>query len=225
MTTQIVLVEDDENIRVFLNDFLTEKGFRVKTFDQGLSALEYMKRMPPDLVILDLGLPTVSGESICKEIKKNFPDTAIIILTAKDSTADIVKGLNLGADDYLTKPFESDELLARIQARLRILYKNTGVLKVSDLELDPQKVEVKRAGKQVHLTTQEFKLLEYLMNHKNKVLSRDMILNRIWLYSYDVDTRVVDVYIGYLRKKIDAGHKNKLIQSIRGFGYSLREPN
>jgi len=225
MTTQIVLVEDDENIRVFLNDFLTEKGFRGKTCAQGLSALEYMTRMPPDLVILDLGLPTVSGESICKEIKKNFPDTAIIILTAKDSTADIVKGLNLGADDYLTKPFESDELLARIQARLRILYKNTGVLKVSDLELDPQKVEVKRAGKQVHLTTQEFKLLEYLMNHKNKVLSRDMILNRIWLYSYDVDTRVVDVYIGYLRKKIDAGHKNKLIQSIRGFGYSLREPN
>lgn len=223
MQMQIMVIEDDENIRVFLTDFLTEKGYKVKAYNEGLPALEFIKKMPPDLIILDLGLPKMTGESVCKEIKKNHPEIPVIILTAKDTTADIIKGLNIGADDYLTKPFESDELFARIEARLRTANKNKGILKIEDLELDTDKIQVKRAGKDIQLTTQEFKLLEYLMNHKNKVLSRDIILNRIWLYSYDVDTRVVDVYIGYLRKKIDKGYKKKLIQSVRGFGYTIRE--
>lgn len=223
MTIQIMVVEDDENIRLFLSEFLTDKGYKVKAFGEGLSALKYIKKMPPDLTILDLGLPKMTGESVCKEMKKEYPEMPVIILTAKDTTSDIIKGLNIGADDYLTKPFESDELFARIEARLRTTNKNKGILKIDDLELDTDKIQVRRGGHPIQLTTQEFKLLEYLINNKNKVLSRDIILNRVWLYSYDVDTRVVDVYIGYLRKKIDKGFKKKLIHSVRGFGYTIRE--
>jgi DNA-binding response OmpR family regulator len=214
MTIQIMVIEDDENIRMFLSEFLTDKGYKVKAFGEGLSALKYIKKMPPDLTILDLGLPKMTGESVCKEMKKEYPEMPIIILTAKDTTSDIIKGLNIGADD---------ELFARIEARLRTSNKNKGILKIDDLELDTDKIQVRRAGHPIQLTTQEFKLLEYLMNNKNKVLSRDIILNRVWLYSYDVDTRVVDVYIGYLRKKIDKGFKKKLIHSIRGFGYTIKE--
>jgi two-component system OmpR family response regulator len=131
--------------------------------------------------------------------------------------------LSAGADDYITKPFVADELLARIKTRLRNIQGESKTIKVGDLELDTQTIEVKRAGKLITLTPQEFKLLEYLMNNKGIVLTRDMILNRIWLYSPDVESRVVDVYMGYLRKKIDGNSKHPLLHSIRGFGYTIKD--
>lgn len=219
----IIVVEDDQDIREYLRDVLLEKDFIVEAVGDGVTALKQIKKLHPDLVVLDLGLPTMGGESVCKEAKRLYPELPIIILTAKNATSDVVKGLNFGADDYIAKPFEIDELLARIHARLRAKGGSEEKLTVGDLELDTKTLEVRRENKIITLTPQEFKLLEYLMNNKGRVLTRDTILNRIWLYSPDIDTRVVDVYVGYLRKKIDAGFTKKLLRSVRGFGYMIRE--
>ncbi len=223
MIPSILVIEDDNDIRQYLKDFLTENGYSVHTEEKGVGGLEYFKKNEPDLVLLDLGLPDIDGESVCAEIRKNYPQVPVIILTAKTSIEDKVKTLNIGADDYITKPFIADELLARIKARLRSIAPSDTKIKISDLMLDPRKFEVKRGESKIELTPQEFKLLEYLMNNKGMVLTRETILNRIWQYSPEVESRVVDVYIGYLRKKIDTGHKKKLIHSVRGFGYSIRE--
>jgi DNA-binding response OmpR family regulator len=145
------------------------------------------------------------------------------MLTAKDSVGDKVSALNAGADDYVTKPFSIDELMARIKTRLRNTSGQKSSIKVGELELNTQTVQVTRSGKEIVLTPQEFRLLEYLMKNKGIVLSREMILNRIWMMSSDVDTRVVDVYMGYLRKKIDAGFNKPLLHSIRGFGYTIKD--
>lgn len=222
MNSLILIVEDNEELLEFLRDLLVDQGYTVQTAANGVSALKKLEANQPDLVLLDLTLPDMSGESICRDIRKIYSDTSIIILTAKDEVESKVKGLQLGADDYITKPFVTDELLARIGARLRRQNGDNTVLTVGDLELNTQTIQVKRDGKNIDLTPQEFKLLEYLMSNKGIVVSRDMILSRVWQYSSEVDTRVVDVYIGYLRKKIDKGFKEKLIQSVRGFGYSIK---
>ncbi|MGI5827733.1 MAG: response regulator transcription factor [Patescibacteria group bacterium] len=223
MVHTIVVVEDDSDLRQYLKDLLLDNGYSVKDVADGVAALKVIKKTQPDLVILDLGLPTMGGETVCSETKKLFPDLPIIMLTAKGATSDVVKGLNLGADDYIAKPFETDELIARIRARLRDHATQNAKLKVSDLVLDKKTLEVKRGDRKIKLTPQEFKLLEYLMANKGRVLTREAILNRIWLYSPDIETRVVDVYIGYLRKKIDAGFDKELIKSVRGFGYVIKE--
>ncbi len=223
MLKSILIIEDDKGIQKFLKDLLLDNGYSVKTASDGMIGLEVLKKSQPDLVLLDLNLPNLTGESVCREIRKNFPAVRVIILTAKDTTSDIIQGLNLGADDYITKPFIADELLARIQARLRHDGTDDAKLKIADLELDNNTLEVTRAGKSIKLTPQEFKLLHYLMNNKGRILTRDMILNRIWPSSYDIETRVVDVYMGYLRKKIDTDAKKKLIHSARGFGYMVKE--
>lgn len=221
MLFKVLVVEDEKDIQEYLKEMLLEAGFSVQTASDGIEALNIIKKSPPDLVVLDLGLPNISGEAVCSEIKKKNPDVPIIILTAKGTTSDIVHGLNLGADDYLAKPFEGDELLARIKARLRQI--SNSKLKVAELELDSTTLEVKRGSRKITLTPTEFKLLEYLMSNKGRVLSREMILNRIWLSSPDIETRVVDVYMGYLRKKIDLNSPKHLIHSIRGFGYVIKE--
>ncbi len=223
MVDSILVVEDDKGIQTYIKELLLDNGYSVQTASDGILALRLIERTEPDLVVLDLGLPNVSGESVCIEVRKKFPDLPVIILTAKDTTADIVRGLNLGADDYIAKPFEGEELLARIKARLRSKAGADTKIKVSDLELDNKTIEVKRANKLIKLTPQEFKLLHYLMTNKGRILTRDMILNRIWASSYEIETRVVDVYMGYLRKKIDVGHKKKLLHSVRGFGYMIKE--
>jgi DNA-binding response OmpR family regulator len=173
--------------------------------------------------MVDLGLPDIDGETVCGEARKKHPDVPVIILTARDSVNDVVHGLNLGADDYVTKPFVADELLARINARLRNSNQTESTLTVADLTLNKSSMEVERAGKQITLTPTEFKLLEYLMSNRSRILTREMILNRVWLYSEDVETRVVDVYMGYLRKKVDGQADKKLIQSVRGFGYTIKD--
>ncbi|MBI4226374.1 response regulator transcription factor [Candidatus Roizmanbacteria bacterium] len=222
MLKKILVIEDDVEMQNYLKEYLKEHDFYVKTAGTATVALQLFSKSEPDLVVLDLGLPDMSGEFLCSELRKKNPQLPIIILTARDTPRDIVKGLNLGADDYVAKPFNADELLARIKARLR---KNEGggTYIITDLELNSETLEVKRGHKPIKLTPQEFRLLEYLMNNKGRVLSRDMILNRLWLSSSDVDTRVVDVYIGYLRKKIDKGFRKKLIHSIRGFGYTIKD--
>jgi two-component system response regulator MprA len=221
MTPRILVIEDDPDLVEFLKTVLREHDFFVKTAGKASEAMNVIERFEPDLTLLDLGLPDIDGQALCRDLKKRFPDSPIIILTAQDDVNAKVKSFDRGADDYITKPFEPDELIARIKARLR-KDKRQEELKVGDLTLNPKTIEVKRAGKEVALTPLEFKLLEYLMTNRGEVLSRDMILNRIWLYSEDVDTRVVDVYIGYLRRKIDKGNKVKLIHSVRGFGYTIK---
>lgn len=223
MVNKILVVEDDLGLQKYLKELLLNNQYSVQLASEGVTALSSIEKLPPDLVVLDLGLPDISGESVVKEVRKKHPELPVIILTAKDAVSDIVEGLNLGADDYITKPFVADELLARIKARFRRDKATDIKLKVGNLELDEKTMEVKRENKLIQLTPQEFKLLEYLMRNKGGILTRDMILNRVWLYSQDIETRVVDVYMGYLRKKIDNGHKKKLLHSIRGFGYMIKE--
>jgi len=223
MVPTVLIVEDDKGVQKYLKELLLENGFSVFAAADGISALNMIRKTEPDLVLLDLGLPNMSGEAVCMEIRKKYPHIKVIILTAKDSVQDIVQGLNLGADDYLTKPFVADVLIARLKARLRDQEGGEKKLKVGDLELDDQSMEVKRSGKLIKLTPQEFKLLHYLMNNKGRILTREMILSRIWLSSPDIETRVVDVYMGYLRKKIDNESKKPLLHSVRGFGYMIKE--
>lgn len=221
---KILVVEDDEAIGKFLEELLTENAYTVKLESHGIRAIKQMEKIRPDLLLLDLGLPELGGETVCKEAKKMYPDLPVIILTARQGTSNVVKGLHLGADDYIPKPFEADELIARIEAALRAYNLQEAILKVDDLELNNKTMEVRRGEKKISLTAQEFRLLEYLLLNKGRVLSRDNILNRIWNNWADVETRVVDVYIGYLRRKIDNGHTKKLIQSVRGFGYTIKDP-
>jgi len=221
MLYSILIVEDDQEVREYLQTVLIEQGYKVDTATDGIQALNTITAHPPDLIILDLGLPNLSGESVCKEIKKMHISTQILVLTAKHTTHDIVSTLNLGADDYLAKPFELEELLARVKARLRTITSPETSLKVGELVLDTQKIEVKRGSTLINLTPLEFKLLEYLIANQGKVLTRDMILSRVWS-SADIETRVVDVYVGYLRNKIDKGFPTPLIHSVRGFGYMVR---
>ena len=223
MANSILVVEDNFNLQKYLRELLLDSGYSAQVASDGVAALNFIKKVEPDLVILDLGLPDMAGETVFNEIRKKYNHIPVIILTGKNTTSDIVNGLNLGADDYITKPFVSEELLARVTARLRVRGNNEQKLKVGDLMLDNQSLEVKRSGKVIQLTPQEFKLLQYLMNNKGRILTRDMILNRVWLYSPDIETRVVDVYMGYLRKKIDSVSKKQLLHSIRGFGYMIKE--
>lgn len=223
MQATILVIEDDMGLQTYLKDLLLEHDFVVHAASDGLVALTMLKKTEPDLVVLDLGLPNLSGETVCQEIKKKYPQLPVIILTARDAVADKVRGLNLGADDYITKPFASEEFIARIQARLRKTDTADEILKVDNLELNTKALEVKREGKVIQLTPKEFHLLQYLMNNKGRILTREMILNRIWLSSPDIETRVVDVYMGYLRKKVDTDYKKQLIHSIRGFGYTIKE--
>jgi DNA-binding response OmpR family regulator len=224
MDTTVLIVEDDNALQTYLKDMLSEHNYNVITASDGMEAMEKVETYKPDLTVLDLGLPTMSGESVCRQMRKKYPDSNIIILTAKDTADDIVQGLELGADDYMTKPFMADELVARINARLRRAQDTTnGKKRVGDLIFDTSSLEVQRAEKKITLTAQELKLLEYFMDNKGRVLTRDMILNKIWMYPHNVETRVVDVYVGYLRKKIDHGYDKKLIQSVRGFGYVMKD--
>ncbi|NTU46651.1 response regulator transcription factor [Candidatus Roizmanbacteria bacterium] len=223
MVQTILVIEDDKGLQKYLKELLLDNGYSVLTSMDGIAGLDMLARTAPDMLVLDLNLPNMSGESVCIEVKKLYPELPILILTAKDAVADKVRGLELGADDYMTKPFIADEFLARIKARLRSHGNVDTKLRVGDLELDTRTLEVKRNGLLISLTPQEFKLLQYLMHNQGRILTRDMILNRIWLSSPDIETRVVDVYMGYLRKKIDQGYDKKLLQSVRGFGYVIKE--
>ncbi len=219
----ILVVEDDDEVRDYLKQIIRENDYSVVSAADGTTALKIVNKTQPDLVVLDLGLPNVSGEAVCAEIKKNYPEIPVIMLTGKSQSADILHGFKIGADDYIGKPFVGEELIARIKARFKAVGEDKTSLKIADLELNRKTFEVKRKGKSIPLSQKEFELLEYLMLNRGITLTREMILNRVWLYSPDIESRVVDVYIGYLRKKIDKGHAKKLIGSRRGFGYFIKE--
>jgi len=220
---KILVVEDDLELRDFLHKLFVDSGYQVLTTTSGVKALRIIERNPPDLVILDLGLPDLDGETVLKRIKEYSPKIPVVVLTAKTQNNEIINGLNNGADDYIAKPFSGDVLLARIKARLKEKKLSDLKLTADDLVLDREAMTVHRNEKLIKLTRREYELLEFLLLNKNRVLPREAILNKVWYYTLDVETRVVDVYIGYLRKKIDRGHAIKLIHSIKGFGYMLKD--
>lgn len=223
MTNQILIVEDDTGLQKYLRELFLDSGFNTRIVGDGPEAINVVNEQAPDLVLLDIGLPSMSGDVVCREIKKINAKLPVIMLTAQEGTTSVVNSFNQGADDYVTKPFVAEELLARIRSRLRPFGDGETRVTVSDLTLDPKMVKVERAGKEIALTPQEFRLLYYLMANAGRVLSRDMILNRVWMYSPDVESRVVDIYMGYLRKKIDKGKGKKLLKSVRGFGYKISD--
>lgn len=221
MLTKLLIVEDDEALQKVLKEFLQNEGFVTETASTGSQALAKIEKVPPSLVLLDLGLPDIQGETVLAEIRKNHPELPVVILTAKSKPHEIAQGLNLGADDYLPKPFAAEELLARINARIKTNKSGSDTLKLADLTLDLSKKIAVRAEHKIDFTKTEFELLKYLMENAGRVVSREQILNHVWGYSTDVESRVVDVYIGYLRKKIDNGFDKKLIKNKRDFGYLI----
>ena len=218
MTVSLLIVEDDLPLQKVLSDVLKEEGFITEVVGTGSDALLKIDKSLPSLVLLDLGLPDIQGETVLMRIREDHPDLPVVILTAKSKPHEIAAGLNLGADDYLPKPFAVEELLARINARVK-KGTNKDYMEISGLTLDLAKMAVTREGHEINLTKTEFELLQFLIENKGRVLNRDIILNHVWGYSPNVESRVVDIYIGYLRKKIDKGFSKKLIKNKHGFGY------
>jgi DNA-binding response OmpR family regulator len=217
---KILVIEDDTNIARVLQLELEHEGFAVEVCGDGASAIERALK-GPDLIILDLLLPRIDGLEVCRRVRKHS-SVPIIMLTAKDAVPDRITGLDTGANDYLTKPFSIDELLARIRVQLREREPGPRVLTAKDLTLNRDTREVARAGRQISLTAKEFSLLEFLLMYPNKVHSRDEIFNSVWGSDFLGESNLIDVYIRYLRNKVDVGSEDKLIQTVRGVGYSLR---
>lgn len=224
---RFLLIEDDIRVARFIQKGLTAERHRVELASNGPDGIEMGSTGVYDLILLDIVLPGETGFEVCRQLRDKEIKTPILMLTAKDSIEDKVKGLGVGADDYLTKPFAFEELLARIQALLRRPKELnlSPILTISDLSLDNDTHEVKRAGKVIELTATEFGLLEYLMRRPNRVLSRTMIEEQVWDYHFDSSSNVVDVYIRRLRKKVDHGFSQSLIHTVRGAGYMLKAKN
>jgi len=220
-THHILVIEDDAAISRVLQLELEHEGYDVDVARDGLAGLELALK-EPDLILLDLMLPRMDGMEVCKRVraKSRVP---IIMLTAKDRVPDRVAGLDMGADDYLTKPFSTEELLARVRARLRDKEPTENVVAYRDLVMDRDRHEVHRGGKQINLTAKEYALLEYLLLHRNKVHTRDELFNGVWGSDFLGDSNLIDVYIRYLRGKIDDGFEDKLITTVRGVGYTIKD--
>jgi heavy metal response regulator len=221
---RILIVEDDKKVAGFLKKGLKEEQYAVDVCYDGEEALFQSQVNQYDIIILDVMLPKKNGYAVCKQIREEGNLTPILMLTARDQLEDKVKGLQEGADDYLTKPFAFEELLARIKALLRRTqdYK-TKTLNVGDLELDPVSRKVTRQGKPISLTGKEYALLEYLMRNKGRTITQTMIIDHVWDMNFDGLSNVVNVYINHLREKIDKGFSQKYIHTIRGVGYQIDE--
>ncbi len=221
---RLLIVEDDKKVGAFLERGLKEENYAVDVCRNGADALYLAQVYPYDVIILDIMLPGKDGFSVCRELRDSNVLTPIIMLTAKDTLDDKVQGLTVGADDYLTKPFSFEELLARIRALLRRSqdYK-TKALHVGDLEMDPVRRLVTRGGQKIALTGKEYALLEYLMRNQGRVLSQSMIIEHVWDMDYEGASNIVNVYINHLRRKIDKDHPVKLIKTVRGHGYQIDE--
>ncbi len=221
---RILLVEDEIKIANFIERGLKEENYVVDVATDGEKAMFLAEINPYDLIILDVMLPHIDGITICRELRKKKINVPILMLTAKNQVRDKVLGLNSGADDYLAKPFDFEELSARISALLRRNRDDkTGILKIGDLELDQLRHNVKRAGKEIQLSSKEFALLEYLMLNANHVVTRTTISEHVWHEDFDSFTNVIDVFISFLRNKIDKDFKKPLIHTIHGKGYTIRE--
>jgi len=221
---RILVVEDQPSLLKCISRRLQEDGYSVDTTKDGEEGLDFALAADYDCIVLDIMLPIIDGLTVLKRLRENNVITPVMLLTAKDTIEDRVKGLDLGADDYLIKPFSFDELLARIRALLRRQsIKRETVIKIKDLTMDTNTHAVTRSGKPIELTAKEYAVLEYLMRNKARLLTRSQIADHVWNYDFEGNSNIVDVYIRYLRRKIDDGFENKLIQTIRGSGYMMRD--
>ncbi len=220
---RILVIEDEAKVGSFIRRALEEESAAVDLCSDGEQGLEWALGGSYDLIVLDLMLPSMPGLEILKRLRKEGLQTPVLILTARSQVDQKVQGLDAGADDYLTKPFAIEELLARVRVLLRRgTGEAKGILQVDDLVLNPASREVTRGGQRIDLTSKEYALLEYLMRNAGRVLTRPMIAEHVWNLDFDTYTNVIDVYVNYLRNKIDKGHERKLIQTVRGSGYVLR---
>jgi two-component system response regulator MprA len=223
MSEHILIVEDDHGIADTLRRGLIFEGYRVTLAYDGQEALNSAREQMPDLVVLDWMLPGIDGLEVCKRLRA-ASDVPILMLTAKDAIAERVEGLDAGADDYLVKPFAFDELLARIRALLRrVAPAQSEVIRFADLELDTGTRQARRGGNTIELTAKEYELLELFMRNPRNVLTRDLIFDRIWGYDFGGESNIIEVYVRYLRRKLEADSLPRLIHTVRGVGYVLRE--
>lgn len=228
MKKKILIVEDEIRLARVISLELRHEGYETETVENGKDALNRAREERWDLILLDVMLPGVSGFEVLRRLRMDDEQTPVIMLTARNSVFDKVNGLDHGANDYVTKPFEMEELLARIRSAIRVSTmvqnpeKVNPVKTLDNLEVDEGARIVKRAGIAIELTRREFDLLVFLMDHRNQVLTRDQLLNEVWGFDYIGETNVVDVYIGYLRRKIDHGFSHPLIQTVRGVGYMIK---
>ena len=222
---RILIAEDDEAVRSAIRRALEHEGYEVTVAEDGARALEISKNMPPDLYLLDVMMPKIDGLSVCRTLRHRRDTTPIIVVTARHLVSDRVAGLDAGADDYLVKPFALDELLARVRALLRrgTIGASGGILEVAGIRLDQGAREVSRNGVSIQLTKTEFDLLELLMHNTGIVLTRETIYDLIWDYRFETNSKSLDVYIGYLRRKITVDDMPDPIHTVRGIGYCLRE--
>jgi DNA-binding response OmpR family regulator len=225
MTAQhILLVEDELKLARFIELELQSEGYRVSVAHDGMSGLSLARESEPDLAILDWMMPGLTGVELCRRLRSTGIKIPVILLTAKDEVGDRVTGLDAGADDYLVKPFSIEELLARIRAHLRRTQEtDTDLLQFEDLSLNRRTREVHRGQRSIELTAKEFDLLQYLMSHPRQVFTRDQILENIWGYDFLGDSNIIEVYVRYLRLKLEQKGEKRLIYTARGVGYSLRE--
>ncbi len=221
MPAHILVVEDEPDIASFVRRGLTYKGYEVDVAADGEAALDAVRRRPPDLVLLDLMLPGIDGVEVCRRLRADG-DLPIIVLTARDAVTDKIAGLDAGADDYITKPFVFDELLARIRAALRRRQPASETIQVGDLVIEPDSREVRRGDREIELTAREYDLLEFLARNAGKVMTKEIIFSRVWGYDLDLESDAIKVYVSYLRKKLNAAGEPDLIHVVRGVGYMLK---
>jgi two-component system response regulator MprA len=226
MGAKILVVDDDDELRASLCRTLATQGYAVTAAADGAEALRQAREEPPELVVLDVMMPGLDGLAVCERLHAADEELPIILLTARDAVTDRVSGLEAGADDYLVKPFAPEELLARIRVRLRRRESNgRHELRFADLRLDTAAREAWRAGRRIALTTTEYELLRLFLQHPRQVLTRDLIYDRVWGYDFGGESKVIEVYVRYLREKLEAGGEPRLIQTVRGAGYVLRHPD
>jgi DNA-binding response OmpR family regulator len=224
MAAHILLVEDEVKLARFIELELTSDGYQVSVAHDGMTGLLIARETAPDLAILDWMLPGLTGIELCRRLRTTGNKIPVILLTARDEVSDRVQGLDAGADDYMVKPFSIEELLARIRAHLRRTEEaNEDILRFEDLSLNRLTREVHRSQRGIELTAKEFDLLEYLMNHPRQVYTRDQILEKVWGYDFMGDSNIIEVYIRYLRLKLEEQGEKRLIHTVRGVGYALRE--
>ena len=221
---RILVVEDEKHLNRIISEAVEDEGYSVDSCYNGLEALEYLACADYDVIILDIMMPKMDGLELVRRLRSEGNNTPVLFLTARDAVADRVEGLESGGDYYLTKPFDFQELMAVVRVMTRKYTGNrSNVYTIADLRLDATAKTVTRAGKNIELTAKEFALLEYMLRNKGVVLSREMIENNLWNYDYEGGTNVVDVYVGYLRKKMDTGFDRKLIHTVWGTGWVLKE--
>jgi two-component system, OmpR family, response regulator MprA len=220
----ILVVDDDAGLRKALRRVLVSQGFEVEVAEGGAEALDRLRESSYDLVVLDVMMPGKDGIAVCERLRADKDDMPILMLTARDAVRDRVAGLEAGADDYLVKPFANEEFVARVRALLRRAGVGLEAIGFADLELDLLTRDARRNGREIELSPIEFELLEFLLRHPRQVLSRGLIYERVWGYDASLSSNSLDVFVGHLRRKLEAGGERRLIQTVRGVGFTLREP-